>query len=55
MDAPKIKVRPLTVLFVTAAVVLTATGVYYFVTPAHNRQQARLLDRSAGVALSIMK
>jgi hypothetical protein len=33
---PKIKVRPLTILFLVAAVVLTAAGLYYFVTPAHS-------------------
>ena len=36
MTAPKIKVRPLTVLFVAAAVALTVSAIYYFVTPAHS-------------------
>jgi hypothetical protein len=36
MPEPKIKVRPLTVVLVVAAVVLIAIGVYYFVTPAHD-------------------
>jgi hypothetical protein len=36
MAAPKIRIRPLTILFLVAAVVLTAAGIYYFVTPAHS-------------------
>jgi uncharacterized membrane protein HdeD (DUF308 family) len=33
---PKIKVRPLTIVFLLAAAVLIAAGIYYFVTPAHS-------------------
>ncbi len=36
MPAPKVKVRPLTILLVVVAILLIAGGIYYFVTPAHD-------------------